>query len=418
MNPLSILVFEDRPDIATDWAEAVTSVLSTAKAEVEVETVTSNAFEDLQRVANRRRTEWRKDGHGTGMVEEHEADGKDVVIIDYDLLEYSPTTNTTGSRLAYLLRCFTTCGFIVVLNAHRHNIFDLSLTSPSQDFADLHIDGEQLGNPGLWRVEFSGYRPWHWPVIPRVIGNFEDCIKDVKAHLDEPVFDFFGLNRVIDAVPWKVHEFLNLRGGPADTVTFQDFIDHSSTGREAKDKLTRAQTYRVAAARIGALLNSVIMPDQNALVDAPHLVSRFPSLIKAGNETIESWNRLCNPTESDVLGILDDGLKQYQFKQPHWLWRPAWYWPEIHQDESIEEVKDPWKSGGLNTEWVFCENVSKFLPAECVQPFRALVSPPYMKRFLLNQYSDAAAEIIPELGNQGLLDPLQVINAPEAMLSY
>ena len=225
MKPLSILVIEDRDEVASSWADAIRDGLGVAT--VDVELATHDSFERLQRVANLRRSEWRKDGHGNGMVGEHEADGKDVVVVDYDLLDYSTTHNPTGSRLAYLLRCFTTCGFIVVLNAQRLNIFDLSLRSPSEDFADLHIDGQQLANPGLWRAGFSGYRPWHWPTIPNATENFKRCVDDVRDHFEEPVLDFFGLNRVIDAVPGKVHDFLTPRGDPVEEVTFRDFIKRS-----------------------------------------------------------------------------------------------------------------------------------------------------------------------------------------------
>ena len=414
MKPLHILVFEDRKDIASDWAGKICSSYPAA----EVKTVGAEEFEELLQVVNLRRTEWRKDNHDCGMVVEHEVDEKDVVVVDYDLLEYSKTADTTGSRLAYLLRCFTTCGFIVVLNAHGPNIFDLSLSSPSEDFADLHIDGRQLENPGLWRSEFKGYRPWHWPVIPEVTGKFKLCVDDVRIHFEESVFDFFGLDRVIDAIPWRVHEFLTSNGTSAEGVTFRQFIELSHSGKETKDELVLAQMCRAAAARIGTLLNSIILPDQNALVDAPHLASRFPSLIKGGRETIETWDSLCNPTASDMSEILDERLEQYKFKQPHWLWRPAWYWPEISRDEEIEEVRDPWKSAEENVKWAFCENVSRFLPIECVQPFRALVSPPFMKRFLLNQRSAVAEKFVPKLGSQGILDPLQAKNEPEAMLNY
>ena len=415
MNPLKILVFEDQKDIAANWAGAIRG--ANPEGTVAVQSATQCSFERLQEVANLRRNEWRGANHGNGMVGEHEADGMDVVVVDYDLLKYSNTNNATGSRLAYLLRCFTTCGFIVVLNAHTPNVFDLGLTSPSEDLADLHIDGGQLGNPGLWSADFEGYRPGHWPIIPDAVGNFERCVADVRDNLEQPVFEFFGLNRVIDAVPWRVHEFLTASGYPAEKVTFRKFIESSRAGNHAKDKLIPEQTWRVAAARIGTLLNSVIVPDQNALVDAPHLVSRFPSLLKGGSETLETWNRLCSPASADLLDMLDEALEQYQFKQPHWLWWPSWYWPEIRRDESIDEVRHPWQAGEADTIWVFCENVSRFLPIECAQPFSALVSPPFMKRFLLNRYSEHARKIVPTLGDGSLLDPLQLTNAPEAMLS-
>ena len=38
---------------------------------------------------------------------------------------------------------------------------------------------------------------------------------------------------------------------------------------------------RVAAARLGKWLERLVLPGQNVLVDAPHLVSRFPSLVAA-----------------------------------------------------------------------------------------------------------------------------------------
>ena len=416
MNPLNILVFEDRNDIASVWVDAIRDALGCGAGDVK--SATQKSYECLQSIANRRRGEWRKPGYGNGMVDRHEVDEMDVVVVDYDLLEYSTTNNATGSSLAYLLRCFTTCGFVVVLNAQKpNNIFDLSLRSPSEDFADLHIDGQQLRNTGLWRAEFNGYRPWHWPVIPTATGNFHRCVEDVENNLDEPVFAFFGLDRVIDALPWRAHEFLTVSGRPAENVTFQDFIESPRAGNDAKDKLIPEQTWRVAAARIGALLNSVILPDQNALVDAPHLVSRFPSLLKHGSESFVSWNRLCDFKESDVVGILDDRLVQYQFQQPHWLWRPAWYWSEIRRDETIEEVRDPWRAGEARAEWVFCENVSRFLPIEYAQRFSALVSPPFIERFLLNRYSEGAVEFVPTLRDGTALDPLQPTNVPEAMLS-
>ena len=414
MSPLKIMVFEDVDNVAANWAGSICGAYPAA----DVETATPDAFGRLLQVANLRRNEWRKDDHGDGMVGEHEADGKDVVIVDYDLLEYSRTTDTTGSRLAYLLRCFTTCGFIVVLNAHGPNPFDLSLSCPSEDFADLHIDGRQLGNPGLWRADFAGYRPWYWPVIPAATESFKRCVNDVRDHLEEPVLKFFGLDRVIDLVPWRVHEFLTGGGKPVEQVTFLDFVKFSHAGKEAKDELIPDQIWRVAAARVSTLLNSIILPDQNALVDAPHLVSRFPSLIKDGGQTIESWTRLCDPVGSDVHNLLDGRLEKYRFEQPHWLWRSAWYGPEINRDDGIEEVRDPWKSGEANAEWVFCENVSKFLPVGFTQTFRALVSPPFMKRFLINRYSDGAVKFVPDLGSRRILDPLEATYAPEAMLSY
>ena len=414
MNPLNILVFEDVGNVASGWVKSIDGAYPAAAVEI----ANPDSFERLLQVANRRRNEWRKDNHGGGMVCEHEADNKDVVVVDYDLLQYSSTIDTTGSRLAYLLRCFTTCGFIVVLNAYGPNPFDLSLSNPSEDFADLHIDGRQIGNPGLWNTDCKGYRPWYWPVIPEAVKNFNRCVNEAEEHLDEPIIGFFGLDRVIDWIPWSAVGFLSGCGKPAEAVTFRNVAESVRSGTTGKDELISSQTARVATARVLTLLNSMILPEQNALVDAPHLISRFPSLMDDGVGNLESLNRLCDPVGSEVPNLLDERLAKYRFERSHWLLRPAWYWPALNRDDSIDEVRDPWKAGEANAEWVFCENVSRFLPLETAQAFRALVSPPFMKRYVVNRYSQIAAEYVPELGAEGILDPLAAVFAPEAMLSY
>ena len=414
MSPLKILVFDDVDNVASGWATSIDRAYPAAAVEI----ANPDSFGRLLQVANRRRNEWRKDSQGIGMVCEHEADDKDVVVVDYDLLQYSSTIDTTGSRLAYLLRCFTTCGFIVVLNAYGPNPFDLSLSSPSEDFADLHIDGRQLGNPGLWNTDCKGYRPWYWPVIPEAVKSFNVCVNEAEQNLEKPVIGFFGLDRVIDWIPWSAVGFLSGSGKPIEAVTFRDVAESVRSGTANKDDLIPSQTARVATARVLTLLNSMILPEQNALVDAPHLVTRFPSLMGDGPVNLESLNRLCDPVGSEVPNLLDERLAKYRFQQSHWLRRPAWYWPALNRDESIDEVRDPWKASEANAEWVFCENVSRFLPVESAQAFRALVSPPFMKRYVLDRYSPIAAELVPELGTNEILDPLEAIYAPEAMLSY
>ena len=174
---------------------------------------------------------------------------------------------------------------------------------------------------------------------------------------------------------------------------------------------------RVAAARIITLLNLIILPEQSVLVDAPHLVSRFPSLLSSSSNEIDNWNLLCDPVNYEVDELLPESLKKHRFSKAHWLWRPAWYWPEINKDEAIDEVRDPWmpfKDPG----WVFCENISKFVPMEVAQDFRAIVSPPFIKRFVFNSDSAGAGSHVSQVRDGGALDPSQVQFVPEAALSW
>ena len=203
MSTMRVLVYDDNPEIADRLAAKVRTVCDKA----DVTAVKRETFQVLIELMNRRRTAWRADEKDTALIESTDVDEADVIVVDYDLLLYSDEGDITGSRLAYLLRCFTKCGLIIVLNEHGTNSFDLSLRSPSLDFADLHLGDAQIGNPGLWTGSFEGYRPWHWPALPNARLNFERCVEDVRENFEEPILDFLGLERFIDWLPKRAHDF-------------------------------------------------------------------------------------------------------------------------------------------------------------------------------------------------------------------
>ena len=199
-------------------------------------------------------------------------------------------------------------------------------------------------------------------------------------------------------------------------VTFKDFIVSGLGGFSIKDNIIPEQMARVVAARIITLLNLIILPEQSVLVDAPHLVSRFPSLLLNGDDGRDGWNKLCNPVDYRVDELMSKNLKKYRFSKSHWLWRPAWYWPEINKDENIKEVRDPWTF--KEPDWVFCEDISKFVPIEVAQDFRAIVSPPFITRFVFKRDSKNAATYVNHLGEGGPQDLSQVQYVPGAALSW
>ena len=338
MSSLKVLVYEDDLAAAETWADRIRDSYSGA----EVEVSNSDAFPKLLERINLRRAAWREPGGAKEMLDPHKADTRDVIVVDYDLFKYSASGDTTGNRLAYLLRCFTGCGFIIILNEFGSNSFDLNLGTPSgpDHFADLHVGSEQIGNSGLWNAPSGGYRPWSWPVVPIAAKQLEQCVADVRNHLDCPILEFFGMRNLIHWLPQRAWEYLSGKQ-EVEAVTFRAFAESASGGVSLKDKLIPDQIARVAAARISLLLNSIILPEQNLLVDAPHLVSRFPSLIREKREDLSMWNRLCNPVDQEIEDLLSDNLKQHKFNNSHWLWRPAWYWPDVNKDENIEEVRDP-----------------------------------------------------------------------------
>ena len=407
---MQVLVCDDSLQIAESLAKKIESACNGSSTTA----VTQDQFQDIMKTVYDRRAALRSDGNDDIVIESTDVDDADIVVVDYDLLRYSETGDTTGSRLAYLLRCFTRCGLIVVLNEYGTNSFDMSLRSPSQDFADLHLGATQIGNPGLWTNSFEGYRPWHWPVLPHARENFEKCVKDVHENLDQPILDFFGFERFIDWLPKQAYEFF-LGKDPIDSVRFDSLVKQTRGGIEPKDELLSEYAERVAAARLIALLNGLILPEQSLLVDAPHLVSRFPSLIRENSQDIRHWNRLCDPLCDEIDDLLNDTLKRQRFKNRHWLWKPAWYWPDILRDEDITEVIDPWTVEEVD--WVFCENVSRFIPEEFADGFRADVMPPFNKRFVLKRESTETHEFVSMVGSGEPQDPLDVDYVPQAVFS-
>lgn len=431
MTPLNIWLYEDNPNAAELWELKIKSAYSDA----EITRITgSENFEALLTLIHDRREYWRSDDHGCKLdeqrVDQVDVDQVDVIIVDYDLLEYSTNADSTGKRLAYLLRCFTQCGFIIVLNEYGNNVFDLHLGGGVSDFADTHIGDMQIGNPGLWRTPFEGYRPWYWPVVPNARENFEKCVEDVKGNLDQSILKFLKLDCVVDWLPRQVWDFLAM-DKELESVTFQDLVTSTNAGMDPRDKLDIGaqpkfifeQQVRIAAARIYSLLNLNILPEQSVLIDAPHLASRFPSVVRGQRDDIDAWNKLCNPVCTNVDDLLIDTLSKHRFSQAHWLWRPAWYWPMVDRDENIDEVRDPWTY--QEPGWMFCEDISRFVPAVLAQEFQALVSPPFVKRFIFNHNwlqespnAKLAKEHVKQIGDGSSQDPSQVEYVPQSALSY
>ena len=411
MSSLTIHVYDDHREAAEKWANLIRDEVQNISGDVTVKSSRSEDFTALIEVVSKRQDFWRKGGTEFPQNESHDVDDADVVVLDYDLFEYS---DTTGSRLAYLLRCFSGCGLILVLNRYGENVFDFNLSQPPEDFGDLHLGEEQIGNPGLWRAPFSGYRPWHWPIIPAAKANFEQCIKDVEDNPDAPVLEFLGLSQSIFWMPRRAREFLSPREN-LDGVTFKSFVDSVHSGVARRDKLISKQEARVAAARVMTLLNLVLLPEQSLLVDAPHLVSRIPSLMKDESTDREVWNQICNLSGQGVDDLLDSRLRKHKFEKSHWLWRPAWIWPEINADVDIDELRNPWL--GELADLVFCEDISQFVPADSAKEFKAIVSPPHINRFVFRSEAEDAPLLVPETGQGGSLDPSQVELVPQSALS-
>lgn len=375
-----ILIYDDVPgfrDKLRKLLESLTIVTDT----FEVDTLDEEGFEVSMETLRERRCAFRETG--TWDDERIPLDDVSIFVVDYDLFEASPFL--TAEALAYLARCFSSCGLIVGVNQYGHNTFDLTLRGHPESFADLNVGEKQLDNPNLWGQWVSGFHPWCWPALSDYLDDFEKKIEDVRGSLENGarIHEVLGFSsEVFDMLPRSIGQFLGRE--PAET-TFRQFVVESNDGLKLKDTIgtddvSEDVLARIGAARISKWLERLVLPGQDILVDAPHLVSRYPSLLTGNVEDIEVWNGTALLTSHDELGMSTDLIEPFQLKKDHWLSRPVWFWDDLRECEDIREVREPWKFE--RPDWVFCEDTSRFHARNDCREFVADVESPYARRFV------------------------------------
>lgn len=316
--------------------------------------------------------------------EENLFDNVDLLIVDYDLINAAHGDWITGEEIAYLARCYSRCKAIIAVNQFGSNPFDLNLTGHfPESFADINLGDKQVTNPGLWLSKWPvGFRPWYWPLLSKLIDDMGKRVEDVSGkNLDRTIKEVLGFHD--DA--WRLLSRETIAGitprglnKSADKITVREVIENSPLGLRHKDvPMNDEAAARIAAARLGQWLDYAVLAAQDILVDAPHLVERYPSLTGKSEPTIEQLNTFAQIASSTDLG-LDARLTEMAFEKPHWLSRPAWYWPAVTQATWIKEVLDPW--GTVAPDAFFCEDVSRFMPMDQTREFRVRVPSVYDTR--------------------------------------
>ena len=332
-----------------------------------------------------RQTEFRDTHICSG--ENIEFDEISVFIIDYDLLKSKAGGFFTGENLAYSVRCFTNCKLIVGLNQFGDNSFDLTLRGHPESFADLNLGADQLGNPDLWRGTWGDlrrtFRPWYWPNLSDALRAFDKRVEEVRESLDEPICEVLGFDPdVFRMLPRAVVQFIGKgkEEEPAKT-TFREFVTESGNGLRPKDSTISDEEVlaRVGAARISKWLEIFVLPEQDILVDAPHLVSRYPSLIDGDRKKIGTWNKTAQLVGHDELGLNTESIEPYRFTNNHWISRPVWFWDKLREHGQIKELTEPWLT--VKPEWVFCEDASRFYNRSVCREFLADTASPFTRRF-------------------------------------
>lgn len=357
---------------------------------IEAENAGSEFGNSLQALAMRRKSarEGQIDYSGGNIF-----DQLDLLIVDYDLILANHGEWITGEEVAYLARCYSQCKVIVAVNQFGYNPFDLNLNFYFPDtFADINLGDQQVSNPGLWVTDWNNsFRPWYWPLIPKLISDFDLRVKDVRSNPDQTIKELLGFHEEAwnllprDTISVFSHRSLNK---PFNRLTVKEVVEDSLIGLRTKDKVMNDEALaRVAAARIGQWLDNAILSAQDILVDAPHLVERYRSLTGTDNPSIEELNRFASIRPDYAF---DERLKPMLFEKSYWLSRPAWYWPEVSKAEWIKEVQNPWDADIPDT--FFCEDVSRFVPFSLTREFRINVPSVYNMRRCIDPEADAEGD--------------------------
>ena len=408
MSKKHILIYDDDSGRRRDFKGKLRRALNKAgqSENFNIESLNDDDFQNAIKALEQRRIDFRENteidfqgSYNDGVVK---IDHASIFIIDYDLLSRQAgkdkkeeelfTGSLTGEIVAYLVRCFSKCKLIVGLNQYGHNPFDLTLKGDLESFADLNLGENQLDNPDLWKGDWGdsreGFRPWNWPNLFDLLHDFEKKVEDVEENLETPISDFlkFG-SQLFELLPREIVQFIwKDKEKEHSQTTFREFVTKSGNGLRSKDvsdlgnNINNHVLARVGAARISKWLEQLVLPEQDILVDAPHLVSRYPSLIKGDKERIETWNKTAQLAGHEELGLKTELIKDFRFEKTSWISRPVWFWDELRESKKIKEVTEPWLTNTPN--WVFCEDASRFYNHENCREFLADTTSPFTQRFV------------------------------------
>jgi hypothetical protein len=383
-----VLVCDDDGRRAEVWAAKIRALAGTTRLDV-VPLTTSAFAEALEALAQRR--ENAREEHPSSPTTDAAAvlDQADILIVDFDLTP-SPASlseslapdevgaakerlrGRSGEQVAYLARCYSTAGFLVVVNQeYQRQTFDLTMQRFGHSYADINVTHYDLTAAQLWLGDSGDdvFHPWNWPRL-RDAADLQRGRVAAVTDLHAPVLESLGIIGV-DRSAMTARQ-LDPLGDSPDTATFDDLVHSTEVGLQVKDvQQDPAQRRRIAAAAAGRWLETLILPAQNVIVDAPHTAQRFPQLLGDGGADVGPWQELA------LLGEVPEPLTRISLACDGWLSRPAW---------SASAVREAMAQLDLSTtkpaDVVFCEDVSRFVSIDDATEFETDLPGPYDQRFV------------------------------------
>ncbi len=380
----SILICDDDLELAEEWRDAVKGVVSTKQYTVRpcvpTEKVRAGAGELLSR-----RAAVRSGGDNARKAQDCVFDDVDILILDYDLLHIDEQrARYTGEGLARLARTFTKCGTVIVVNQFRNAHFDMSLRGNLWSHADLNLKGDLLKRPGLWMDgPWEGFRPWSWQSLNRAVETQHAREALVESQFSESIADALNMDEDgIIALSDTAFGFVAPEAGSVSDFgsrTFKCFLNDTVDGRDAlaTTDYEPAAASRFVAARIGKWLEREVLGPQDALIDIPHLIERYPFLMGKDVADLDAWNAAIH-APGRLKAEIPDGC---WFEPAEFLTRSAVWRHRFEAEAEVSERRHKYDYSNVPA-FVFLEDTSEFAPLSEATEFRAGHHNAFDRRFV------------------------------------
>ncbi len=371
MTGVRIVLIDDKPAFVEKMAQSVRSAALSAGVRTEFFKIAESDSEPAGRKMNATLTGLLKE---LSQLRQGESERKDLtenletahlVFVDYDLRGTALEEGLiTGERVAQLIRQFMSAGPVVSVDRREMRFFDLIHRRPSGTNADFMLHWEDLAVRSLWGGQPRAYDPWYWPNLVETGTNYQKRVKFVSSNYTDPVARSLGVPEDVEAILPGEDPRLELDFREA---SFAKVAEASIPPKESKAVMDDCR-HRVAASAVGVWLQSGVLPPQDILIDAPHLVRHCPGLLR-GKPIASNLAKLTAKRAGAAVPLDPEKLKRHRFRHEFWLDRPAWWLSGILQDRGIRDIAEPWNKKPLGVE--FAEDASRFHRPSDLAPYES-----------------------------------------------
>ena len=278
--------------------------------------------------------------------------GFDVLCIDYDLRTLNGHQWLTADSLAGLVRVFTNCPCVIVLNRPPRTAFDLTMLAGWDGPADLQVPQVSITRPEFWTADVKSqagaFRPWSWLRKRNARARSEKRIEALRKvdWKEANVFDFLDISDIAKSrLSQRAIGALSPSISSEQRLTLHDFII-SGMRVLLPDSCVKLQdayggddkVYEVAiralAFDLARWFREQLVAGQDIYVDMPHLIARCPWLLGPDKiADLSEWNGSINSL--DRVFEREPWLAEYLVNQSYWGDRECFDWPRLQSDPRL-----------------------------------------------------------------------------------